>query len=48
MQIFIAVGSETNTTETNTGEQAINWREEERKNGPDKWEAKLEVKILFP
>ena len=30
----IKAGSETNTRETNTREQAINWREE-RKNGPD-------------
>ena len=30
----IKVGSETNMT-MNTREQAINWREEERKNGPD-------------
>ena len=29
-------------------EQVINWREEERKNGPDEREAKLEDKILCP
>ena len=28
--------------------EAINWSEEERKNGPDEREAKLEVKILCP
>ena len=46
MQIFrcIKVGSETKTG----GKQAINWREEEKKNGPDEREAKLEVKILCP
>ena len=31
-----------------TDTNAINWREEERKNGPDKREAKLGVKILSP
>ena len=28
-------------------EEAMNWREEERKNGPDEREAKLEDKTLF-